>query len=152
MNTNNIESLVEKVQNFADPGAREIALELVQEIMDLHAAGLERIMQILSSAEAGEAAVDAMSDDPLVSGILLLHDLHPLDMEARVRRALGTKAQLLSTRDGIVLIRIDGGPELKAAVHQAVVEAAPDARSIVIEGGHESRGNFVPVTQLTASS
>lgn len=151
MNTNNIESLVEKVQNFQDPSAREIALELVQEIMDLHAAGLERIMEILSGAEAGGAVVEAMSDDALVSGILLLHDLHPLDMEARVRRALGTKAQLLSTQDGIVLVRIDGGPELKAAVYQAVVEAAPDALSVVIEGG-EARGNFVPVTQLTASS
>jgi len=152
VNTNNIESLVEKVQNFPDAGAREVALELVQEIMDLHAAGLERIMQIVSSAEAGEAVVEAMSDDTLVSSVLLLHDLHPLDMEARIRRALGTNAQLLSTRDGIVVIRIDGGPELKAAVHQAVVEAAPDALSVVIEGGQEAHGNFVPLAQLTASS
>lgn len=159
MNTDSIESLVRKVQSLPDAGARDTALELVQNIMDLHAAGLERILQILSSAEAGGPLLETIAGDALVSSLLLLHDLHPLDMETRVRRALerkefqsrGASADLVGIRDGIIIVRIEGGPALKTAVEQAVVEAAPDAVSVVVEGGEAAHSGFVPLAQLTAT-
>ena len=161
MNTDRITSLVQKVQSLPDPGGRETALELVQEIMDLHAAGLERIMQLITAAEAGAPILDSIAGDELASSVLLLHDLHPLDIEQRLKRALardefharGASVELVSIDDGVVRIRIEGGPGLKASVEAAALDAAPDAVSIVVEGGREEGGpGFVPLTQLLANT
>lgn len=161
MNTDRITTLVQKVQSLPDPGGREVALELVKEIMDLHAAGLERILQLIITAEAGGPILDSIAADDLASSVLLLHDLHPLDIEQRVKRALardefhsrGASAELVSIDEGIVRIRIEGGPGLKKAVEAAALEAAPDAASIVVEGGREEGDpGFVPLTQLLAGT
>jgi hypothetical protein len=127
--------------------------------MDLHEAGLDRMMEIVCSSEAGPVILDRFADDPAVSSILLLHDLHPLDLESRVRRAValpslrlrGASVELISIREGAVHVRIEGGPAFEAAVRDAITEAAPDAGEIVVEnaGAHVSNG-FVPLTQLLA--
>ncbi|HVW86380.1 MAG TPA: hypothetical protein VHB50_16955 [Bryobacteraceae bacterium] len=157
MNTERLESLVQKVRSLQDAEARDAALGLVQAVMDLHAAGLDRVMEIVSSSETGGALLDQFADDPAISGILLLHDLHPRDLETRVRRALdqvsprgrGASAEIVSIRDGVVRIRIEGGPAFEAAVGNAVTEAAPDALDVVIEaGGSQASNGFVPLTQL----
>lgn len=149
MNTERLESLVQKVRSLEDSDARYAALELVQAVMDLHGAGLDRIMEIVSSSEA---VLDQFAADPAISAILLLHDLHPVDFETRVRRALDrTRAELISIREGVVHIRLEGGPAFEAAVRQALAEAAPDAVEIVVETTNAHASNaFVPLTQLMA--
>jgi hypothetical protein len=156
--TDAIETLVQKVQALPDPIARQTALDLVQAVMDLHAAGLDRMLELLSSDETSGAPIDALVSDNLVSGLLLLHDLHPLDLETRVGRALerpefhsrGSSVELLSAGNGIVRVHIDGGHALRGAVEAAIVEAAPDAVDVQIEGGPPAAAGFVPLTALMA--
>ena len=159
MTTERLASLVEKVRGLQDAEARDSALELVQAVMDLHEAGLDRMMEMVSSSETGAGLLDHFADDPAVSSILLLHDLHPLDLEARVRRAValpslrgrGASVELLSIREGAVHIRIEGGPAFEAAVRDAITEAAPDASEIVVKtAGAPVSNGFVPLAQLLA--
>ena len=160
MNTARLDALVQKVRSLADPSARDAALELVQAVMDLHAASLERMMEIVDQSAASEAIFDAYADDEQVGGMLLLHDLHPLDLEQRVRRALdqpafqgrGVAVEVLSAREGIVRVRIERGSASKAEVEKALTVAAPDAVDVIVEGGADQNGssNFVPLAQLLA--
>ncbi len=160
MNTGRIEELIAQVRALPDPHARSLALDLVQAVMDFHAEALERIMAVTSEADSSGAVISALGSDDLAGGILLLHGLHPLDLEARVRRALdepafharGAAVNLISVEDGIVRVRLEGGPGLKNAVETALSAAAPDAASIVIEGaGGMGAANFVPLEQLLAT-
>jgi hypothetical protein len=161
VNAERLETLVKKVRSLHDAAARDAALELVQAVMELHASGIERMMEIVHEFGAGEPVFEAFAADNVVSGILLLHDLHPLDLEDRVRRALdqpsfrgrGVTVEVLSVRDGIVDIRIEGGPALRSAVEKALAEAAPDAVEIVIQGaaGNHAPAGFVPLERLLAS-
>ncbi len=60
----------------------------------------------------------AVADDPQVEGLLLLHDLHPLDVDARIQRALdrvrpylGSHAggvEYLGVTDGVARLRLEG--------------------------------------------
>lgn len=157
MKSERIEELVQKVQALPDPAARQTALDLVQAILDLHAGALERMMEIIATTESGPPIIDALGADPRVSGILLLHDLHPLDLETRVAQALddpafrsrGAAVELIAIHDGVIRVRIDGGPGLKLAVEKALWEAAPEAVELLIEGGSvQVSSNFVPLEAL----
>ena len=157
MKSEHIEELVQKVQSLPDPNARQTALELVQAILDLHAEAVERMMEIIAGGDSGPAIIDALATDPRASSILLLHDLHPLDLETRVARALdspafrsrGASVQLVSIEDGVIRVRIDGGPGLKQAVEKALWEAAPEAVDLIVEGAPEQvSSNFVPLEAL----
>lgn len=160
VNTARIEELVSRVRSLPDPNARNLVLDLVQAIMDLHGSALARMMEVISETDPNGAVAGAIASDDLASSLLLLHDLHPLNMEARVGRALeqpalrahGARMQLISVHDGIVRVRIEGGPALKTVVEQVLSNAVPDTPAIVIEGAAEALpANFVPVEQLLAS-
>ena len=155
MNTERLELLIQQVRSIPDASARDKALELVQAVMDLHGEALERAMEILSESSAGGKLMEALGEDPAVSAVLLLHDLHPLSLEERVRKALavskfhsrGARVELLSIDDGNVRVRVTGAPGLHSAVEAALADAAPDAVEIVVEG----EAGFVPVEQLVAA-
>jgi archaellum component FlaC len=54
-----VEALVETVQQTADPAVRATMQELVETILDLHGAGLDRILEIVTAgADRGDAVVD----------------------------------------------------------------------------------------------
>jgi hypothetical protein len=152
-----IEPLVQKVQGLADPKARRAALDLLQAVMDLHAAGIEHMMEIVADSSFGAETVAALGNDRIVSSLLLLHDLHPLDLETRVARALdrpdfrshGASVELIAATEGLVRVRIEGGPGLRGAVEAALAEAAPDAADIQVEGGTSAVSGFVPLAALT---
>lgn len=154
-----IGSLVEQVRAFPDPQARDIALQLTQAILDMHADALARLMELLSRYEDNAELVETLVSDPKVGGILLLHDLHPLDLATRVQRALqtpelrsgGGKIELISSQDGIVRVRVDGRPGIRATLEQAIWAAAPDAHEVIVDGGDElAPAGFVPIQQLLA--
>jgi len=156
MTADAIEELANRVHAMPDPEARSAALGLVQAVMDLHASGLNRLMEILSGLEHGEEAIEAMAADANVCGLLLLHDLHPIDIETRVARALDrpefrsrrARVELISTAGGVVRVHVQGGAALAAAVEATLLEAAPDAVDIRIEGAAQAKNGFVPVEAL----
>jgi Fe-S cluster biogenesis protein NfuA len=62
------------------------AEELVRVLMDFYGTGLARITALLAEQEGDPLA--ALLGDETVSGLLVLHSLHPEDTEARIARAL----------------------------------------------------------------
>jgi hypothetical protein len=111
-----IGQLVHDLETIADPAARAASKELVQLLMDMHGAGLERVMEIVfQSGEPAARLIDELGEDPLVSSLLVLYGLHPDDLQTRVERKLkqidsklhkmGAEASLLSAQDGNVHLR-----------------------------------------------
>jgi Fe-S cluster biogenesis protein NfuA len=148
-----LDALLQEVERWPNAAAQAHAREIVQAVLDLHGAGLERILGHLSAAgEAGAAVLDACARDEVAAGLLLLHGLHPLELETRVRQALeevrprlhshGGDVELLDARDGIVRLRLEGNcngcPSSAATMRQTVEEAilgkAPDVTAIEVEG------------------
>jgi hypothetical protein len=150
--TREIVDLVARVDGISDPEFRGAARSLMTAILELHGAGLERMVEIvLDSGEAGKAAVRRFAGDNLVSSLLVLHDLHPDNIETRVHRAL-TKlpfhAELVGIFEGAVRVRLTGSGCGKASLETALREAAPDATDILIEEVALPPG-FVPLEALS---
>jgi Fe-S cluster biogenesis protein NfuA len=150
-----IEELVrtlEVLEASPDSGVRASALELMRSLMELHGAGIERMLEIAfdSGARGGEI-IDRFAGDDLVAQLLLLYDLHPHGLEARAHRALedvrphlrshGGNVELLGVVDGVIRLRLQGNchgcpssaETLRQLIEQAIYEAAPDARAIEVE-------------------
>jgi Fe-S cluster biogenesis protein NfuA len=167
-----IGEMVDQIESTADPHARAMAKELLESLMALHGAALERILEIASEAgEAGEAVIRKCGRDDLVGNLLLLYGLHPEDLRSRVTHALEKSRAFLESHtaavemvsigdDGAVTVRLQlksGGcgstaDLVKSTVLATVQDAAPDAISIAVEetGGTSSRSGFVSVTQLVS--
>ena len=165
-----IGEIVEQLESTADPDARAMAKELLESLMALHGAALERILEIASEAgEAGETIIRKCGRDELVSSLLLLYALHPEDLRTRVIRALekskgyleshAGSAELISIgEDGTVTVRLAVKPNgcgstaesVRSTLEAAIQDAAPDATSIVVEetGAGLTRSSFVSVAQL----
>jgi hypothetical protein len=146
-----IEELVRRLEDL--PGeSREIAQSLMEAVLELHGAGLERMMDLVFEAgDAGEATIRRFAGDDLVSSLLVLHDLHPDDIETRVQHALGKmqgNAELLGVVEGIVRVRLTAsGCGVRESVEAAIREAVPDAAEIVISESMAPSG-FVPLAAL----
>jgi hypothetical protein len=75
-------ALAADLENISDDKIRASAKELVHLLMELHGAGLERIMEtVFATGEPGAAMIDKLSSEPLVSSLLVLHGLHPDDLK-----------------------------------------------------------------------
>jgi Fe-S cluster biogenesis protein NfuA len=140
-----VEALLEAVDALPDPAARETAMDLVQALLDVYGEGLARIVA------AGNGLVDELARDELVSHLLLLHGLHPVPLDVRVREALdevrpylaahGGDVELLGVQEGVARLRLKGSCSgcpssaltLKHAVDEAITKAAPDVADIVAE-------------------
>jgi Fe-S cluster biogenesis protein NfuA len=148
-----IEGLIARIEAAPDQNLRTDALNLAQSLMELHGAGLDRLMEIVARTGAtGYALMDDFAVDGLVAGLLLLYGLHPYDLETRVLKALdetrpllqshGGDVELMGVTGGTVRLRLVGScrncssstTTLKLAVERAIYEAAPDATEIVTEG------------------
>jgi len=125
-----VEELLAELRTRAGPEAAETAEELITCVVRLYGDGLERVMRITSDDSRLQARFVA---DPLVESLLLIHDLHPLDVPTRVRRALGRigiGAELLEVGgDGTAVVRLaHGGTE--ADIEAAVLAAAPEVTGV----------------------
>ncbi|MEN8583229.1 NifU family protein [Burkholderia sp. RS01] len=132
--------------------ARGRAEDLVRQVTDLYGAGLQRILEILDDqGKLDDATLAALTADDLVSGLLVVHGLHPLSVQARVAGALdsvrpylgshGGNVDLLGiSAEGVVRLRLlgtcQGCPSssvtLKFAVEEAIESAAPEVTAIEV--------------------
>jgi Fe-S cluster biogenesis protein NfuA len=165
-----IGEVVEQLESVADPNSRAMAKELLESLMALHGAALERILELASEVgEAGQTIIAKCGRDELVSSVLLLYGLHPLDLHSRVTRALerlrpyleshAANAELASVgATGGVRVRLHlksngcGSSTVKSTVEAALQDAAPDAATITVEetGPALMGSGFVSVAQLEA--
>ena len=169
-----IGEIVEQLEANADPNARIMAKDLLESLMALHGAALERILELAYDAgEVGQTIVRKCGSDDLVSSVLLLYGLHPEDLRSRVTHALeksrayleshAANAELVSVReDGCVTVRLrvkssgcgSSTGLVRSTLEAAIQDAAPDAQSIVVEeiGGGLARSGFVPLAQLESGA
>src|SRR5215208_84548 len=147
-----METLLGEIETLSDPNARSKAAEVVGVLLELYGEGLARMMEVVAEGEERERAFDAFAEDELVSHLLLLHGLHPLDLETRVRGALdevrpyleshGGNVELLGVEEGVARLRMEGSCSgcpsstvtLKLAIEDAIHTAAPDIDGIEAEG------------------
>jgi Fe-S cluster biogenesis protein NfuA len=136
-----IELLLGELQSSLDQRAWESVQEAVGLVTDLYGAGLERVLELVADDD-----VERLVADDLVGSLLILHGLHPLDLEARVVAALDSVRPYLGSHggdvevlgidedEGVLHLRMlgscDGCPSsavtLQQAVKQAIEEAAPE--------------------------
>jgi len=147
-----MEMLLGEIEALEDPNARSKAAEVVQVLLELYGEGLARMMNTIAEGEEREKTFDAFAGDELISHLLLLHGLHPLDVETRVVRALeevrpylqshGGNVELLGVEGGVARLRMQGSCSgcpsstmtLKLAIEEAIQKAAPDLEGIEAEG------------------
>ncbi len=158
-----IERLLDDLGAAADPRLRDLAVELLRCTTELYGAGLARVMEL--AKEFSPPLVDELAADPLVAGLLAVHDLLPDDLITRVQQALESVRPFLGQhagdvelldvdeRVGAVLLRLkgscDGCPSsavtLKLAIERAILDAAPEITTIDVEEP-EPTAVSVPVT------
>lgn len=146
-----IQNLVGKLESIPDDESRNTARSLVEAILELHGAGLERMLDIVfDTGESGKTAIRRFAGDGLVSSLLVLHGLHPDDIETRVQQVLAKlhgNAELLGVFEGSVRIRlVNGGHGLANSLEAAVRDAVPDAVEVIVEEVPSS--GFVPLSSL----
>ncbi|MBS1791383.1 MAG: NifU family protein [Acidobacteria bacterium] len=160
-----IENLVQTIESSADPLVRASAVELMQSVMEMHGAGIERMLEIVFEA-GGSEIIEQFAEDELAANLLLLYGLHPLEIETRVMQALdkvrpylqshGGNVELLGVADTVVRLKLQGSCNgcassamtLKLAIEEAIYEAAPDVTGLEVEGvsGEAPRSGLVQLT------
>src|SRR5436305_12214934 len=141
-----IGALLDDIESFPDPEMQARASEIVQGLLILYGEGLARMLSLIEDEGGSESApiLRAFAQDELISHLLLLHDLHPLDLETRVLGALddvrpyleshGGNVDLPGVEDGVARLKLQGSCSgcpaspgtLKLAIEGATNEAAPD--------------------------
>jgi hypothetical protein len=139
-----VEELLAELRARSGPEAADTAEELVTCLVRLYGDGLAAIMRAIGDDGRLRALLIA---DPLVESLLLIHDLHPLDASARVKRALGrlgTGAEFLGIDEaGVAHVRLGHGCGSTAAVvEQALGDAAPEVIRV------EFAAREVPLLQI----
>ena len=167
-----IGELVQELDSIGDPAVRTRAKELVQSLLELHGAGLERILEVIfQNGEGGAQVIDKLGRDPLVSSLLILYGLHPDELHTRVERKLedigsklrkaGAEAELIATEGGNVRVQVkidqhacgSTARTVRSMIEDAMYEAAPDLKSIVIDGLEKpAASGFVALGALQASA
>jgi Fe-S cluster biogenesis protein NfuA/nitrite reductase/ring-hydroxylating ferredoxin subunit len=147
-----VDVLLEELERAGPAVPTALAVELVQALIGLYGEGLSRVVAAVAERDAGGELARALGGDELVSHLLLLHGLHPLPLEARVRSALdevrpyleshGGDVELLGIEDHVVHLALQGSCNgcasstvtLKLAIEDAIHKAAPDVERIEAEG------------------
>jgi len=149
-----VERRLEEIETLEDAPARAKATGIVQALLELYGAGLERIVDEVAARDDG-ALAHAFTQDELISHLLLLHGLHPVSLEDRVLDALaevrpyleshGGNVELLAVEEPTVRLRLQGSCSgcpsstmtLKLAIENAIRKAAPEIEEVI---AHEAKG------------
>jgi Fe-S cluster biogenesis protein NfuA len=142
-----VEELLARIEEVGGPAAAGSAEELVRVLVEYYGAGLERIVELL-----GPDSVRVLAADPQTATLLVLHDLHPVDIDTRIEQALdgvrpylgshaGGVSYLGVDREDVAHLRLSGNSgdcssstvTVKLAVEEAIMTAAPELQGIEVE-------------------
>jgi Fe-S cluster biogenesis protein NfuA len=135
-----VDRLLTQLRSGPDPHAAAVAEELVRCLVHLYGAGLERIVRIV-----GSPGTHDLCTDPLVESLMLVHDLHPLDPDTRIRRALDRLTPYTGELEfrgidesGVAHVGLTGSgrgcrSSVRNAVEAATQDAAPEVSGVVVE-------------------
>jgi Fe-S cluster biogenesis protein NfuA/nitrite reductase/ring-hydroxylating ferredoxin subunit len=153
-----LQKLLAEVEALPYPGARELIQDCMASVLGFYGAGLKRILQVVSEdgPEGRKVFRDLIHDD-VVKGLLLIHDLHPLDLEARLLEALdkvrpylkshGGNVELISLENDVARLRLQGTCQscasssvtLELAIRHAIEQACPDLVHFEVEGVEQGK-------------
>lgn len=161
-----IEELLEESKSF-DPNAQATIVELVQNLMSLHGASLARLMAIISDADPnGRMILKQLEEDELVSALLLLYGLHPLDLDTRLARGVGKlrhflsdhggHVELLESTGGVIRLKLSGrcsgcgesSAAIRRAIEELLYQEVPDINELYLEGEVEHLPRISGLVQL----
>jgi Fe-S cluster biogenesis protein NfuA/nitrite reductase/ring-hydroxylating ferredoxin subunit len=146
-----IERMLEALETIDDDGARELATGLVQAIVELYGAGLERIVEEVAAHDGEGVLAERLVSDELVAHLLLMHGLHPVALQDRIVQALaevrpyleshGGDVELLAVEGSVLRVRLQGSCSgcpsstmtLKLAIENAIHKAAPEIEDVLAE-------------------
>src|SRR6476646_3660914 len=148
-----VEQLLAQVGEVGGAPAAATAEELVRVLVAYYGDGLERIVELI-----GTQAVLTLAADPQVSTLLLLHGLHPLDVDTRIEQALDSVRPYLGSHAGgvsylgvdendVAHLRLVGSCSdcssstvtVKLTIEDALLSAAPELQGIDVEGVEEHK-------------
>lgn len=165
-----VQELIAEIEALPDPNARELLQECMQEVLAFYGLGFDRVLEVAKSATLGQNAYEKLVHDSVVSGLLLIHGLHPVPLETRLREALekvrpymeshGGNVELLSLDNDAARLRLLGhckscpssAVTLELALKQAIEEACPDLLSFECEGVAEAPADHESHTPNAAPS
>lgn len=153
-----IERLLEDLGSIVDPEVRSKIEQLMNTAVELYGATLERMLEIVFESPNGDLLIDRLAEDDLVASMLIVHDLHPHDVDTRIQRALASVRPYLGSHEGdveylglsdegVVHLRLKGSCEgcpsstvtLRMAIEKAIYEAAPEVTDIEAEGAETAQ-------------
>ncbi|MDB6123272.1 MAG: Nitrogen-fixing NifU domain protein [Pedosphaera sp.] len=148
-----VQELVEQIDAMPDPATRALMQDCLQSVLELHGQGLAQILHVVQDAGSdGQKVFDQLIHDSVVRGLLLIHGLHPVSLEARLHEALnkvrpymkshGGNVELISLENDMARLRLQGtckscpssAVTMELAVRQAIEEACPDLMGFAVEG------------------
>jgi Fe-S cluster biogenesis protein NfuA len=148
-----LQELIEQIQNQPNPSARALLQDCLQSLLTFYGEGLGRILQCVQGAGSdGQKIMEQLLKEKAISALLLIHGLHPLDLETRLRSALdsvrpymrshGGNVELLTLENDFARLRLEGTCKscpsstvtLEFAVRRAIEEACPDLLGFEVEG------------------
>jgi Fe-S cluster biogenesis protein NfuA/nitrite reductase/ring-hydroxylating ferredoxin subunit len=162
-----VEQLTAAIDAAADPFVRGTVDELVSAIIELYGEGLTRVVRELEEQGESELLL-RLAGDGVIGSLLLIHDLYPVPLEARVEEALasvrpymeshGGDVKLLKLEDGVAHLELVGhchgcpasAATLELAIKEALEEAAPDLLGLEVEGVAEAKTVRKPLAMATA--
>jgi Fe-S cluster biogenesis protein NfuA/nitrite reductase/ring-hydroxylating ferredoxin subunit len=159
-----VQELVDQIGVLSDPAARALLEDCLQSVLAFHGQGLAQILRVVQDADAaGQKVFDRLIQDSAVRGLLLIHGLHPVDLETRLHEALnkvrpymeshGGNVELISLQNDVARLRLQGACKscpsssvtMELAVRQAIEEACPDLMGFEVEGAAETLPAEKPV-------
>jgi hypothetical protein len=141
-----VEALLQELQSTASAEQREAVRQILVAVLELHAAGVARMLEL-----AGPELATAFAVDERVAPILLLHDCHPHDAQRRITDALvraGISVRSLVIEHGRAIVDVQPTTGGRERLVELILAAAPDIDDVELR----SADNLIPVARLTRST
>lgn len=136
--------------------------EIVRLLVDYYGSGLARVCEIVGADRPD--LIHQLAADPLVESQLVLHGLHPLDVDARIEAALDRVRPYLGSHaggvsylgvddDGVARLLLSGSCHgcasstvtVSMTIEEAVRAAAPELTGIAVDGEVEEAPKLLQI-------
>jgi hypothetical protein len=149
---NEIQHKLDELRAMVPEAAYTRIETVIERVVALYGAGLGNAIGHAYDAAADLTFVERISNDELLASLLLLHGLHPLPAEERVKRAVvqavaaigsdAAQVRFVALDDaGVVVLdapSLGGGAMsmqvAEAALRRAIENAAPEVTRVIVEG------------------
>lgn len=153
-----IEVLLGELRSQAAPEVGAKVEEVIGLLVELYGAGLERILEMVNEdADAAAPLLKRFTDDKFIESLLVLHGIHPIDVDTRIEAALDQARPYLGSHaggveylgvdeNGVAHLKLEGSCHgcpsstvtVKLTLEQAIAEAAPEVIRVEVEGVAEA--------------